>query len=62
MEFTNEQIEDIFNSTYKKSKICELLNIDYNGKNGIYIDNQILIYSSRIGLTTWNDIYSKNLQ
>ena len=61
MEFTNEQIEDIFNSTYKKSKICELLNIDYNGKNGIYVDNQILIYSSRIGLTTRNDISSKNL-
>ena len=61
MEFTNEQIEDIFNSTYKKSKICELLNIDYNGKNGIYIDNQILIYSSRLGLITRNDISSKNL-
>ena len=61
MEFTNEQIEDIFNSTYKKSKICELLNIDCNGKNGIYIDNQILIYSSRIGLITRNDISSKNL-
>lgn len=61
MEFTNEQIEDIFNSTYKKSKICELLNIDCNGKNGICIDNQILIYSSRIGLTTRKDISSKNI-
>ena len=48
MKFTNEQIKDIFNSTYKKSKICELLNIDCNGKNAVYIDNQILIYSSRI--------------
>ena len=61
MEFTNEQIEDIFNSTYKKSKICELLNIDSNGKNAIYVDNQILIYSSRIGLITRKDISSKNL-
>ena len=61
MEFTNEQIEDIFNSTYKKSKICELLNINPNGKNAVYVDNQILIYSSRIGLTTRKDISSKNL-
>ena len=61
MELTNEQIEDIFNSTYKKSKICELLNIEYYGKNATYIDNQILAYSSKIGLTTRNDISSKNL-
>ena len=61
MELTNEQIEDIFNSTYKKSKICELLNIEYYGKNATYIDNQILEYSSKIGLTTRNDISSKNL-
>lgn len=61
MEFSNEQIEDIFNSTYKKSKICELLNIDSNGKNAIYVDNQILTYSSRIGLITRKDISSKNL-
>lgn len=61
MEFTNEQIEDIFNSTYKKSKICELLNINPNGKNAAYVDNQILIYSSRIGLTTRKDISSKNI-
>lgn len=61
MKFTTEQLEDIFNSTYKKSKICELLNIDYQGKNATYIDNQILVYSSKIGLTTRNDISSKNL-
>lgn len=61
MEFTNEQIEDLFNSTYKKSKICELLNIDCEGKNTVYVDNQILTYSSRIGLTTRKDISSKNL-
>ena len=61
MEFTNEQIEDIVNSTYKKSKICELLNIDYKGKNAICVDNKILTYSSKIGLTTRNDISSKNL-
>ena len=61
MEFTNEQIEDIFNSTYKKSKICELLNINPNSKNATYVDNQILIYSSRIGLTTRKVISSKNL-
>ena len=57
MNLSKEQIEDIFNSTYKKSEICKLLNIDYNGKNAIYIDNQILMYSCEIGLTTRNDIY-----
>lgn len=38
-----------------------MLNIDPNGKNAVYVDNQILIYSSRIGLTTRNDIFSKNI-
>lgn len=61
MNLSKEQIEDIFNSTYKKSEICKLLNIDYKGKNAIYIDNQILMYSHEIGLTTRNDISSKNL-
>ena len=37
------------------------MNIEYYGKNAAYIDNQILEYSSKIGLTTRNDISSKNL-
>ena len=32
MNLNKKQIEDIFNSTCKKSEICKLLNIDYVGK------------------------------
>lgn len=61
MNLNKEQIEDIFNSTYKKSEICKLLNIDCNGKNANYIDNKILEYSKEIGLCSINDISSSNL-
>ena len=61
MNLNKKQIEDIFNSTYKKSEICKLLNIDYVGKNSNYIDNEILEYSKEIGLCSKNDISSSNL-
>lgn len=61
MNLNKKQIENIFNSTYKKSEICKLLNIDYIGKNANYIDNKILEYSKEIGLCSRNDISSSNL-
>ena len=61
MNLNKKQIEDIFNSTYKKSEICKLLNIDYVGKSSTYIDNKILEHSKEIGLCSRNDISSSNL-
>ena len=56
------QIENIFNSTYKKSEICKLLGIEYSKhKNAIVIDNEILEYSKLIGLCTRENISSDNL-
>lgn len=62
MKFSKEQIEEIFNNNSKKSEICKLLNINCEGKNAIYIDNQILEYSKEIGLCTREDISSFNLK
>ena len=61
MYIDKEHIENIFNSTYKKSEICKLLDIEYKNKNALYIDNKLLEYSQYIGLYTREDISSNNL-
>ncbi len=57
---TKEEIQNIYDYSKSKSEICKKLNIRTN-QNGGYIDKDILMYFSQIGIESKEQISKKNL-